>query len=263
MTDFSKWTDEQLEARRQELLGQKSRLEGSVVNKQPAAPLPADRSFYARNVDPFGMEVAKGVPIAGGAVTQTPDMTDFENRHPYVAGAANAAGTLAGMAPISRAGTALVEGLPWAARAFGGITGNAGVAAADAKARGASNDDAGMAVLLAAALHGGQTVGSKLISPGLSDTAANNVAGALSRGASAGVGHAIGAPFGASEPALMGLLMGEDVFKGAFKPWLKNTAAQDFASGPMTNAIAPTATQWGTQRALANALTDQGNQNGQ
>jgi len=184
MTDYSKLSDEELQAiidkgpqpsqqpqQEQSAAPDYSKLSDdelqAIIDKGPQQQSQDNRSFYQRNVKPFALEVAKGVPIAGAFVPQTPDMTDFEQRHPYVARGANIGGSAAGTAAAALAAPeafGLGVATPWALRLLGGVGTNAVMNREDALLRGKSEEEANKAALiggLGGAIPGMTTLGPK------------------------------------------------------------------------------------------------------
>ena len=168
-------------------------------------------SFYERNAKPFAMEVAKGVPIAGAYVPQTPGMTAFEQNHPHWAKGANYGGTALG---VGAAATAAPEAFginaayPFLVRLLAGSASNGLLSRADASARGASPEDAdragkvGMATGLAPALLG------RVVNPGMGPQTAEAIVDKGIPWAATLAGAGKGVMDGDIMPALEGLIAG-------------------------------------------------------
>ena len=112
-------------------------------------------------------ETAKGVPIAGGAVEQTPAMDQYEKDHPGRAMVAKGIGAAAATVPAIAAAPELFgagAGQTLASRAgFSALT-NGTIAGADKTARGGNADDVKHSALVAALIGGGVPVAGSAIS---------------------------------------------------------------------------------------------------
>ena len=221
----------------------------------PSSFAAANPSYYQRNVKPFAMEVAKGVPIAGSYVPQTPGMSDFEQRHPWVAKGANIGGGVLGTGAVAAVAPEAfgLEAVPWLAKApsllgwgsrtAAGSASNAVLSRGDALARGKSQEQAdaegriGALTGLAPALLG------KVAAPGLSQEAAN-----ILTEAPAIAGGAYGFLHGGYEPGVYAFLMGEGATRAlkdtAMKALTRTEAPQIFGSATpaMSRGLAQAAT---------------------
>lgn len=117
---------------------------------------------------------AKGVPVAGAYVPQTPDMTEFEEKDPMGASIAKGLGGVAATIPIALAAPELmgVGGAMWA-RAPTAFASQAGLSYADALARG--DKQPGETAVGSGAMAAGATAGEGLIRPFLNPDIAANV----------------------------------------------------------------------------------------
>ena len=105
--------------------------QASKQSQPPQDPHPWLTSF-AKGVtglikSPAPREFAKGVPVMGGLIPQTPEMTQYEQEHPWKSGALNMAGGMAAMAPLAMAAPEVfgarmgLRGLLQGSAAMGGI----------------------------------------------------------------------------------------------------------------------------------------------
>lgn len=145
------------EAKNRGLIGNKNYYQ-SLANE-----LPAELSKPNDMTAPTMKEVARGVPIAGAAVSQTPEDEKFQQEHPYVTSGARIAGAVGGTAPAILAAPELFglgAGGLLARSAMSGAT-NSAIGATNAAVRGEPVAPAGLtgAAFGMAVPYGAQVVG--------------------------------------------------------------------------------------------------------
>jgi hypothetical protein len=122
------------------------------INKPASAPnTPAQESIIAalnnqnNRGQLYASEMMKGIPIGGNFVTQTPEMSEYEEQHPLASGALRFAGGAISTAPLSALGVGAGAGLGALGTAMGttGALSAADTATREALDNGVENIDWG------------------------------------------------------------------------------------------------------------------------
>lgn len=170
------------------VLGQAADYVGGKLNQIPGVP--EIRAAHGPKEAYF--EAAKGVPVYGSMVPQTPAMTQFEQNNPDTARGMQAEGAILATLPLTAAAPGAFgvgAGQSLAARVGAGALSNAALSGADTAVRGGSAEDIAGSAGIGAGIGGGVPVVGAGLGAGLDATI---------RGGSALAGR-IGRMFGSAE----------------------------------------------------------------